>query len=154
MTTTHLHQLSEQTLKTLQNLIGVNIDTAEGFRSAAETVNDPRLSGLFGDISMTRGQFARQLQQIVAVDEKPADSGTAMGTAQRWWLKIRGALTDDNAYAVLAEAERAEDRIKAMYEDAVRDCVEPEIRNLLQQQYVQVQADHDRVRDLRDAYKR
>jgi uncharacterized protein (TIGR02284 family) len=154
MATTHTTRFSDKTLSALQGLISVNLDSAEGFLAASQTVNDARLAPLFSDISLVRGQFARQLQQIVASDETPTESGTAIGTAHRWWLKIRGGMTDDNAYAVLAEAERAEDRIKAMYEDAIQDCDAPDLRTLLEQQYVQVRADHDRVRDLRDAHKK
>lgn len=149
----HMHVFSEATIQSLQSLIEGNLDSAEGFRTAADIVTEPRLSALFSDIADIRGQFARQLQQMVAVDEKPAESGTLMGAAQRWWLKLRGTISPDNAYGVLAEAERSEDRIKDLYEDAMRTCDEPDVLTLLQEQFVQVKADHDRVRDLRDSYQ-
>lgn len=153
-TRTHPAELSDQSLRALQNLIQINVDSAEGFRTAAKTVNDVRLASLFTDIGQVREQFAQELSALVPQDTRPAESGSLAGAAHRWWLQLRGSLTDENAYAVLAEAERGEDHIKHQYEQFLEHCVEPDVRSVLQQQYVQVKAGHDRVRDLRDAYKR
>lgn len=146
-------QFSEKTTSHLQDLIRINIDSAEGFETSAETVSEPRLASLFRDMALLRTRFAAQLQDVVSLDEEPRDSGSVMGTAHRWWLQVRGAITSENAYAVLAEAERGEDAIKEAYEKALAEVVEPDIRRLLEDQYLDVKAGHDRVRDLRDAYK-
>jgi uncharacterized protein (TIGR02284 family) len=53
----------------------------------------------------------------------------------------------------LAEAERGEDHIKRAYEDVLTETAGSPMNGVLQVQYSQVKAGHDKVRDLRDAMK-
>ena len=56
-----------------------------------------------------------------------------------------------NEHAVLAECERGEDAAKAAYEAALRKTCRPMLRTLVERQYQGVKANHDRVRNLRNA---
>lgn len=145
--------LSPRTIRSLQELIQINLDSAQGLRTAAQTINEPHLAELFNDLAAQRQRHAEQLQRIVAIDEEPADRGSLLGGAHRWWLKLRGSLTSDNAYQVLAEAERGEDAIKGRYEAVLKELIESPIHQVLVEQYERVRSGHDRVVDLRDAYK-
>lgn len=138
----------------VQGLIRLNIDSAEGFTAAAKRVEDPRVADLFREYATQRSKNAEELKAAVAFNgEEPADSGTTAGTLHRWWLEIRGTVTGHDTASVLAEAERGEDSIKHHYEDAIKECSGSPIIQLLTKQYENVKAAHDRVRDLRDAYK-
>ena len=64
---------------------------------------------------------------------------------------MRGSIKDDNAHAVLSEAERGEDAIKARYEDVLKENPGNPVSDVLHRQYASVKAMHDRVRDMRDA---
>ncbi len=59
-----------------------------------------------------------------------------------------------DAYSVLAEAERGEDTIRASYESILRDNPTGAMADVLQRQYLAVKRQHDKVRDLRDVYKK
>ena len=59
--------------------------------------------------------------------------------------------TGMNDHAVLAECERGEDAAKAAYEAALQKSLPADVRTLVERQYQGVKANHDRVRNLRNA---
>lgn len=147
-----VQNMHEKTIKGLQNLIEINIDSAKGFEQAASTINEPRLNALFRDVGAQRAGFAVELKRFVASSgEKPKDDGSAKAAVHRWWLNVRGSIKDDNAHAVLSEAERGEDAIKARYEEVLKDNPGNPVSDVLHRQYSSVKAAHDRIRDMRDA---
>ncbi len=146
--------MSDQATECVQDLIRMNIDSAEGFTAAAERIEDNKVASLFREYASQRTRNAEELKSSVAYNgEDPADSGTAKGTLHRWWLDIRGAVTGGDTANVLSEAERGEDAIKHLYESAMKDCAGSPISDLLGKQYMNVKAAHDHVRNLRDAFK-
>src|SRR5262245_61959677 len=116
--------LPEKSIKWLQDLIQVNLDSRDGFKEAADNLKakDPTLVTMFRTLSSQRAQQASELKALVASnsDETPTDSGSAAAAAHRAWMDIRTALGGGEK-AVLSEAERGEDHIKAKYEDALKD---------------------------------
>jgi uncharacterized protein (TIGR02284 family) len=152
---TFVTQLSSDTLEKLQDLIRINIDSYEGFKTAAEAVKDQKLATLFSDYAQQRVRFSQELQQQVKFNyEEPAESETWQGKVHRWWLDLRAKISGGDGYAVLAEVERGEDRIKAVYEEVIQQTQGHPINALLVSQQREVQQSHDYVRDLRDAAKR
>jgi uncharacterized protein (TIGR02284 family) len=146
--------MSEKAAESVQDLIQLNIDAAEGFTAAADRVEDTRIAELFREYAGQRSTNAEELKASVAFNgEEPADSGTTKGTLHRWWLELRGTIAGGDTANVLAEAERGEDAIKERYEEALKECAGSPIIELLTAQYRGVKAAHDHVRDLRDAYK-
>ena len=122
--------LPEKSIKWLQDLIQVNLDSRDGFNEAAE------------------------LQAIVAnyAEEEPTDSGSVAAAAHRAWMDIRAAL-GGGTKAILSEAERGEDHIKAKYEDALEALGSCTCTETLRRHYVNVKASHDKVRDMRDNFR-
>ncbi len=146
--------MSDKAAETVQDLIRLNVDAAEGFTAAASRVEDARIAELFREYAAQRSSNAEELKASVAFNgEEPAQSGTARGTLHRWWLEIRGTVTGGDTANVLADAESGEDAIKHRYEEALKECAGSPIAELLMTQYRGVKAAHDHVRDLRDAYK-
>lgn len=147
-----IRNMHDSTIKGLQNLIEINIDSAKGFEQAASTINEPRLNTLFRETGAQRAAFAVELKRFVASSgEKPEDDGSAKAALHRWWLNVRGSIKDDNAHSVLSEAERGEDAIKARYEEVLKDNPGTPVSDVLHRQYASVKAAHDRIRDMRDA---
>ncbi len=60
---------------------------------------------------------------------------------------------NDSNIAVLEEVERGEDHAKAAYKKALKADLPSATRSLVQKQYEGVVRNHDRIRDLRNAYK-
>lgn len=143
--------LDRRTLEGLQDLIEINIDSSKGFESAAEKIDNHDIANYFRRVGMRRNEFARELQEVVAVNgEPPEDTGSAKATLHRWWLNLRGTVQPDEEHAVLAEAERGEDAIKSRYEAVLKDTAGSPLTATLHSQYRSVKQDHDTIRDMRD----
>ena len=144
--------LPGETVDKLQDLLRVNIDSENGFRDAAEQVDDVALRRIFRQFADERQNNAAELKQFVEFNgEKPVEDGSLLATLHRSWMDLKAALTSNDAKAVLNEAERGEDHIKHIYEDILTETAGSPIHDVLQHQYVTVKAAHDVVRDLRDA---
>lgn len=139
----------------LNSLIETCKDGQHGFREAAEKVKNADYKALFSEFAMQRQQFIGELQRLVAgLGEDVEKSGSVAGALHRGWIDLKSALTSGEEHAILAECERGEDSAVAEYREALEhDELPPEVRSVIQQQYVAVQDAHDRVRDLRDAHK-
>ncbi|MFI4877047.1 MAG: PA2169 family four-helix-bundle protein [Blastopirellula sp. JB062] len=146
--------LSDTTINKLQKLIRANIDSYDGFRESADQIDDEKVAALFRQMAADRSTLAAELQDYVTWnDEEAAEDGSYAAAIHRTWIDIRGMISGGDAYAILAEAERGEDKIKSAYEDVLKETAGSAMNDILQKQYAQVKAGHDRVRDLRDAYK-
>ncbi len=61
-------------------------------------------------------------------------------------------MTGDDPHAVLAVAEKGEDRAKNAYAEAVKEDLPADLRAVVARQSDEVMEAHDRVRDLRDEH--
>ncbi|EMI19350.1 hypothetical protein RMSM_03737 [Rhodopirellula maiorica SM1] len=146
--------LSEATVKKLQKLIRANIDSYDGFRESAEELSDKKLATLFREIANERSALATELQNYVEWNgEEAEDDGSATAGVHRAWINVRSKLNGGDPYVILIEAERGEDHIKNAYEEVLKDTAGSAMNDVLLSQYTVVKAGHDKVRDLRDAYK-
>jgi uncharacterized protein (TIGR02284 family) len=140
----------------LNSLIESCKDGQEGFRSAFQDVKNVDLKSLFSELSMQRQQFASELQNLVSdLGEEMETEGSFGAAFRRGWMDLKAALTNGDEHGVLVECERGEDAAVAEYRDALdHDELPANIRNVVEQQYLVVQASHDRVRDLRDRFQK
>ena len=146
--------MSDKAAGYVQDLIKLNIDSAEGFTAAADSIDSPDIASVFREFASQRSANAEALKAAVAYNgQQPAQSGSVTGTVHRWWLELKGKVTAGGLHAVLSEAERGEDTIKHRYEAALKECAGSPVLGVLQSQYTGVKAAHDNVRDLRDSYK-
>lgn len=139
----------------LNSLIETCKDGQEGFRAAAEAVKNADFKSLFGELSIQRQQFVTELQALVRVlGEDVEKTGSIAGALHRGWIDLKSALTSGDEHSVLAECERGEDSAVAEYREALEhDDLPQSVRAIIRQQYMGVQAAHDRVRDLRDRFQ-
>jgi uncharacterized protein (TIGR02284 family) len=145
--------MSEQSISVLNNLIQVNKDTEEGFRTAAENVEDTNLKKIFLTKANTYQLAVTSLQGHVAkMNGEYEENGTLLGSIHRGWINIKGALTGKDSHAILVECEKGEDIVKAAYTKALEQNLQQNVRSLIHGQYETVIKDHDQIRDLRDNY--
>lgn len=148
------YDLSQDTIHALQELIQVNVDSRDNLRYAAEKTEDMNISGLFLRVAEEREAQADELGRFVTLNaETPKREGSFYASFQRTMLAAREALSSNNAYTVLAEAERCEDQIKAAYERQLKKHPGTAVNDVLNAQYARVLTSHDHIRDLRDSYK-
>lgn len=147
---------TKEIISTINGLIETLKDGQEGFRQAAEAVKDSELKALFSEFSLQRSKFAGELQSEVIQlgDAEPEDSSSTAGAIHRTWINLKSAITSQDDHAILAECERGEDSAVNEYKKAMNDDDLPSnLREVINRHYSEVQAAHDRVRDLRDAAK-
>ena len=98
--------------------------------------------------------MASELQSLVDFNgEEAEDDGSVAAKTHRIWINIRSKINGGDPYVILIEAERGEDHIKEAYEDILKETAGSAVNDVLTAQYAKVKAGHDKVRDLRDAYK-
>jgi uncharacterized protein (TIGR02284 family) len=141
----------DDVISTLNNLIATSKDGEEGFRSCAENVKNPTLRAFFEQKAERCREGAAQLQQIVREMGGDPDTGGSMsGAMHRFWLKLKSSITGMDDRAILDECERGEDVAEASYEDALQLELPVDVRRVVQNQYREVMANHDRVKELRN----
>ncbi|MGQ0732101.1 MAG: PA2169 family four-helix-bundle protein [Acidobacteriota bacterium] len=145
---------NDNAISVLNNLIEACKDGENGFKQAAEALDNPSLKATCLDYSRQRGEMARELQSLVrSLGGDPEQSGSMGASMHRGWIDIKSAVTDRDSGAVLAEAERGEDSAKAAYEKALNETLPPAVQNVVQMQAAKVRQAHDDVRALRDREK-
>lgn len=146
----------KETISTINDLIETLKDGQEGFRQAAEAVEDPELKSLFNEYSLQRSRFAGELQSeaLRLGESKPEDSSSTAGAMHRTWINLKSAIAKRDNHAILAECERGEDSAVKEYEEAMEDeDLTAPVREIISRQYTEVKSAHDRVKQLRDATK-
>jgi len=139
----------------IDNLIETLKDGQQGFKEAAESVNDPQLKSLFHDYAQQRARFLVELRSKAQnPDERePNVSGSTAGALHRGWINLKSVLSKGDDHAILAECERGEDSAVEEYQKAVNNGLSARVREIVSRQYTDIKATHDHIRDLRDATK-
>jgi len=145
----------DQVASTLNELIQTAKDGENGFRAAAESVEDSNLRHLFESYAQQRAEFTAELQlEVRRLAHDPVDSGHATAGLHRSWLDIKAGLTGRDEAAVIAECERGEDTAIEVYRKALESDLPEDLRMLVQRQLAEVEQAHDHVRSLERAHAR
>ncbi len=139
----------------LNGLIETCKDGENGFRSAAEGVEDNNLKRLFQSYSQQRAEFAAELKaEVLRAGDDPSKSGHVLGAIHRGWINIMAAVTGKDEAAIIAECERGEDVAVRNYREALEKPLPVDLRAIVERQYLQVQEAHDHVRSLERAHEK
>lgn len=115
--------MNDHAVSTLNSLIETTLDSAHGYREAAENAGASQYASMFADRATRRQQLVVDLQQEVrALGGDPEDDQSLLGKLHNKFVDLRTALSgnrDDRA--VIAEVERGEDFIKDKYERVIND---------------------------------
>lgn len=145
---------SNDVVKTLNELIETSEDGKKGFSEAAEKATDASLKAELAKRSQQCEAAVQELQSVVrALGGDPDQGGSVSGAAHRGWVAVKAAVGDSNV-AVLEEVERGEDYAKSAYKKALAMELPMAVKAVVEQQYSGVLRNHDRMRELRNAYQR
>ena len=145
---------NDDVISTLNNLIETCKDGQDGFQTAAEGVQSSNLKSSFYEFGQQRAQYVGELQTLVReLGGDPETTGSTSATLHRGWINIKSLITGKDDEAILNEAERGEDVAKDQYKKALETSLPANVTTVIQKQYQEVQAAHDKVRALRDSAK-
>lgn len=143
---------NDDVISVLNNLIETCKDGQDGFKTAAEGIQDSALKTLFYNYSQQRSQFAGELQgEVRRLGGDPEKTGSIAAAIHRGWIDIKSAVTGKNDTAIINECERGEDSAVSNFRDALGSDLPADVRSIVERQYADVKAAHDRIRDMKHA---
>lgn len=144
----------KETVSVLNHLIEICEDGREGYKQAAENIENPELQQLFGQYSQQRARYASELRdEVRRLGGEPEDEGSVTGALHRGWINIKSALTSQDLEAVVAECERGEDTALEDYKQALESPLPANLQPMIREQYDGVRQAHDRIRSLEISLK-
>lgn len=136
----------------INDLMEVLADGRDGYRTAAENVENQELAKLFRDYAEQRDRFGTELLNMATdMGATPETDGSILAEAHQGWINLKAAVTDGNAKAILEEVERGEDKAKETYEDVLERDLPSSLNDKIVEQYKLVKRAHDYIRNLRDS---
>jgi uncharacterized protein (TIGR02284 family) len=140
----------EHDIDQLNSLLEATLDSAQGYGDAADAAKNSRVSGLFRTRAQVRHEIAERLEaRVKALGGEPAGSGTVAGSARRWFADLKQKVSGDDS-SLVADVSAGEDHLKDVYQKVVLDGeLSDPIRAAVESEFVQIQADHDEMLDMR-----
>ncbi len=143
---------NEKVKATLGKLIDVLRDGHQGFMELEKNLQDHAARAHFLKETQERSNFAGELEnELHHLGVKDVhQSGMVSGKVHRVWGELKAKLGGGD-HTLLATAEQGEDVAKKAYEEALKEHLPADIRDLLSRQQVSINASHDKVKALRDS---
>ena len=145
-----MSQDNDDHIKAVNSLIETVLDSAEGYKDAAQEAANPSLKHMFEERALRRRQMTADLKaQVRDLGGEPADDGTILAAAHRVFLNLKHRMTGSDE-SVVAEVEAGEDYLKGKFEDALEDDDLPTPqREAVSAAYAAIKFDHDSMHDLK-----
>ncbi|MCX2739307.1 ferritin-like domain-containing protein [Pontibacter anaerobius] len=145
-------EINKEVQSTVHHLIERCKDGAKGYKTASEDVEDQDLKDLFRKYAVQRDSMITELQdQLHKMGHVDDESSSIEGTMHRAWIDLKSALTSRDRVRVLEECERGEDYAVKAYKEALEKDLPAQLKQIIEQQYMDVKHAHDHIRSLRDA---
>lgn len=143
---------NDDVVDVLNDLLETTRDGGFGFLACAEEVKSASLKETFlRRAESCKAGESELISMIGKYGGKPADGGTAAGALHRGWVHLKGSLGANSELSILESCERGEDSAVAQYRKALKQNLPADVRAMVQSQAEGAQANHDRIRDLRNA---
>lgn len=141
----------EHAVKVLNSLIETTLDSANGYKEAAESSEDSRYKTMFSERSLKRMKLSGELQQEVrSFGGEPEQHQSMLGKVHNKFVDLKAAVLGHDEKAIVNEVERGEDFIKAKFEKATGDDELPaNVRELVSRAFQEIKSDHDEVSRLK-----
>lgn len=144
---------NSKAISTLNTLIETCQDGADGFRQAAEAVTNADAKALFTSRVPRKLQEVSELQALVRGLGGDAETGGSVAAAvHRGFINLKAAITGKDEAAIITECLRGEELAVSRYEDALKEDLPAEARQVVQRQYQETVDNLQKVRALGGAY--
>jgi uncharacterized protein (TIGR02284 family) len=147
--------METKTTSTIKDLIIINNDRYEGYKTAAEETKDADLKAMFTEFSLQSKTFSEELRNYLPAneDQPNSDETKNSGKLYRVWMDIKAAVTGNDRKAILSSCEYGEDHAKKHYNEAVEhpEDIPAEALQIVQRQRTEILRGHDKVKAMRDS---
>lgn len=142
----------------IKNLIEINNDRTLGFRKALEELEpiNADLKIVFAEYAADSEGFSTELTRLASEfgKEVDADDESIAGAIHRAWIDVKSLFGGKDRKAILEEAERGEDAIKAAYKKVLDSGdLGGETLSVISEQAARITSAHDKIKALRDNAK-
>jgi uncharacterized protein (TIGR02284 family) len=146
----------DKAISTLNDLLEINNDRIEGYKTAIDETDDLELKSTFNGFKETSEKCKQALEQeILRCGGKPTQETRMSGKMFRVWMDFKAAISSKDRATILKSCEQGEDAAVKAYENVLTDHPTEKLSSdqiqLVDGQYRIIKADHDLVRSLRDA---
>lgn len=138
----------------INDLIIINNDRYEGYKTAAEETKDADLKSIFNEFSQQSRGFAEELRKFSSPEDQPKrDETKNTGKLYRVWMDIKAAVTAKDRKAILSSCEFGEDVAKKHYEEALGhpEGIPSDALELIRKQSTAIMQGHDKIKAMRDS---
>jgi uncharacterized protein (TIGR02284 family) len=139
----------------LNELVEINNDRIEGYKTAIKETSDSNLRSTFLELTSTSEKNLSELiEAVYNLGGKPEEGTRTSGKIYRVWMDAKAALTGNNRHQILSSCEYGEDVALEAYEHVLEnhaDELSASHLELVRSQKSRMQADHDKVKAMRDA---
>lgn len=137
----------------LNSLIVINNDRIKGYETASKETEEPDLKKLFAQFISTSQKCKQELvREVNTLGGKEAEGTKGSGKFFRVWMDVKAALTDKDRKMILNSCEYGEDKALKTYNEALEnDHLSAEQRIMINSQNTLLKADHNHIKELRDA---
>jgi uncharacterized protein (TIGR02284 family) len=143
---------NNEVIAILNGLIGTCKDGQEGFRTAAENIQNSEFKRLFNVFSQQRAQFVSELQaEVHRLGGEPVKHGSVGGWVHRGWTNLKAALAGGDESSLVAECQRGEEAAVNNYQEALKADLPLDVQYVVKRQYMDIKDAHDRMRILQRA---
>jgi uncharacterized protein (TIGR02284 family) len=146
-----------KTSAVLTDLIVINNDRTEGYKTASKETKESDLKDLFNSFATQSQGFAGELRQFVPAGKEQPERDETKNTGKlfRAWMDLKSAVISNDRKAILSSCEFGEDAAKRHYEDALdsKEEIPTEALEIVRKQSEELKKAHDRIKALRDSIR-
>lgn len=149
--TTGVPQIDQQEAALLNDLLQLNLDSQNGYQTAADALQNKAYADRFRQYGQERKHNGDELTQLLRSNgHTVSKAGTLSGLFHQGWLNLEALLAAGDA-AILAECERVDALTLSAYQDVMGKTTNEGILELLRRQFTRIRDAHDYSKTLRGA---
>lgn len=139
----------DKTISLVNDLIQINNDRIEGYRTAGKETEDFDLKALFAAFVKTSEKCREELvQEIKLLGGEPTESTKVTGKFFRVWMDMKAALTANDQKNILESCEFGEEAALDTYKKVLEKKHELPLNlaTLIDAQFDQIQTDYNKIK--------
>lgn len=143
-------------ISALNTIITTLYDGENGFKEAAEEVDNPSLATRLRTLSKQRYDFGHEIKPFIKELGGDVDKGGSFSASlHRTWMNIKEALSSNDEAAILAECVRGEESAVNTYQDVIVDeKLAPAVTTVLRRQLDSITSSLAEMRRLSETYEK